>query len=156
MKKLIILFIGFSLLTSCSKDDDNEPNNGNITGEWILTKLNTEMNIAEGVMTAIGEGKDYNAFMTFTDDPNQVTSGGSLTLVQTIYMGSTPISTDETTIDFSNYFSETGQWQLSGNTLTMSGQNSNVSVTVTKLTSNTLIFRYNPDVTTVLTFEFSR
>jgi len=155
MKKLIILFIGFSLLSSCSKDDDNEPNNGSIVGEWRLSKLNTEMNIAEGVMKSIGEGKNYNAFMTFTEEPNQVTSKGSLTLVQTVYMGSTPLGTEEMPIDFSSYFGA-GKWELSGNTLTLSGQSSNVSVTITKLTSNTLIFNYNPDVTTVLTFEFSK
>jgi len=152
MKKLFTLFIGIVLLTSCNKDDDASISAG-IAGEWTLKKLNSEMDL--GAITSIGEGKDYNASMTFSEEPNQVYSQGTVVLEQKLYMNGTLLSTEESTIDFSNQF-ETGQWELSENTLTMSGENSSVSVTVTKLTSNTLIFRYNPDETTTITFEFSK
>lgn len=155
MKKLFILFVGISLLTSCSKDDDNNPINGSIEGSWNLTRLQTEMSISEGLIKSVGEGKDYNAFMKFTDEPNQVTSGGSVGLVQKVYMNGTLLSTDEETIDFNNYFGE-GQWQLSGNNLILSGQNSEVSVTITKLTGNSLVFRYNPNPETKIIFEFKK
>jgi len=153
MKKLFILFIGFILFTSCNNDDDASPVNSSIVGEWTLTKLNAKMDI--GIAQSVGEGKNYNASMSFTENPNQVSSQGTVVLEQKLYMNGTHISTEESTIDFTNQFG-TGQWELSGNTITMSGQDSSVSVTVTKLTSNSLIFRYNPDETTVLTFEFSK
>jgi len=156
MKKLFILFIGISSLTSCSSDDNkNNSINAPIVGEWTLTKLNSEMNLAGGIMQSRGEGKEYNAFMTFTELPNQVSSGGTVILDQTIYMNGTPLSTNEDLINLENTFG-TGEWELLGNTLTMSRQDSSVSVTVTKLTSNTLIFRYAPDETISIIYQFSK
>src|SRR5690606_5230350 len=105
MKKLFILFIGIVLLTSCNKDDDASISAG-IAGEWTLTKLNSEMDL--GFMKSVGEGKDYNASMTFTEQPNQVYSQGTVVLEQKLYMGGTFMGTEESTIDFSNQF-ETGQ-----------------------------------------------
>lgn len=152
MKKLLTLFIGVLLLTSCS-DDDNTSVNASIVGEWSLKKLNTEMDL--GVIRSVGEGKDYNASMTFSEQPNQVFSQGTVGLDQNLYIDGNLLSTEESVINFSNQF-ETGEWELSGNILTLSGQSSSVSINVITLTSNSLIFRYSPDETTIITYEFSR
>ncbi len=155
MKKLLILFIGFSFaLTSCSSDDNGGNTiNASIVGTWTLKKLNSDSDF--GFATATGQGKDYDATLTFNDQPNQVFGSGSVVLELTTYVNGIALSTDEQLISFENQF-ETGQWELSDNKLTLSGQASEVSVTVTKLTSNSLIFRYDTDGTTIITYEFTR
>lgn len=155
MKRLLILFLGFSFtLTSCSSDDDGGNTiNANIVGTWTLTKLNSESDF--GFATATGQGKDYDATLTFNDQPNQVFGSGSVVLELTTYINGVAFTTTDEVISFENQF-ETGQWELSGNELTLSGQASEVTITVTKLTSNSLIFRYDTDGTTIITYEFSR
>lgn len=157
MKKYIlsvVVFISMLLLASCSSDDDGGNTiNANIVGTWTLTKLNSESDF--GVATATGQGKDYNATLTFNDQPNQVFGSGSVVLELTTYINGVAFTTTDEVISFENQF-ETGQWELSGNELTLSGQASEVTITVTKLTSNSLIFRYDTDGTTIITYEFSR
>lgn len=155
MKRLLILFLGFSFtLTSCSSDDDGGNTiNANIVGTWTLTKLNSESDF--GFATATGQGKDYDATLTFNDQPNQVFGSGSVVLELTTYVNGIALSTDEQLISFENQF-ETGQWELSGSKLTLSGEGSQVTATVEKLTSNTLIFRYDPDETMTIKYEFSK
>src|SRR5690554_1513759 len=155
MKKTLILFVGLSLaLASCSSDDNGGNSiNASIVCTWELKNLNSKSDF--GFATSTGQGKDYNAFMTFTDSPNEVSSGRTVVLEQTIYINGTPMSTSEDLISFENTFG-TGQWELSGNTLTMSSDNHSVVVTVTKLTSNTLIFTYDPDETVRITYQFSK
>lgn len=155
MKKLLFLFIGLSFaLASCSSDDNGGNSiNASIVGTWALKKLNSESDF--GFATATGQGKDYNATLTFNDQPNQVFGAGTVGLEVTTYINGVALSTDNQEISFENQF-ETGQWELSGSKLTLSGEGSQVTATVEKLTSNTLIFRYNPDETMTIKYEFSK
>lgn len=155
MKKLLILFIGLSLaMTSCSSDDNGGGAiNGNIVGTWMLTKLTTETNMPG--ISATGQGKNYDATLTFNDEPNEVFGTGSVGLEVTTYINGVSFGTAEEVINFDSQFGA-GQWELSGNTLTLSGEGSAVTVTVLKLTPSSLIFRYDTDGTTIVTYEFSK
>lgn len=155
MKKLLILFVGLSLtIMSCSSDDDGGNSiNGSIVGTWTLTKLTSDTDM--GFATATGQGKNYDGTLTFNDQPNQVFGSGSVVLEITTYINGVALATTEEEISLENQF-ETGQWELSGDQLTLSGAGSSVTVTVLQLTSNSLIFRYDTDGTTIITYEFSR
>lgn len=153
MKNLFIMMLGIICLISCSSDDDNPVNNNSIVGKWKLTKVTTEMTTNN--IYAIGEGTDYNGFMTFEDQPNKVYGEGEVMLEIKVYMDGVLLETMTQTISLANQF-ETGQWEISENTLTLSGSNSSVSVALTELTGSSLKFRYTPNDTNVVNYEFTK
>lgn len=154
MKKIVFLFLAFSFFIGCSGDDDNnEPNPISIIGKWKLTKVTSQMTTSN--VYAVGEGTDYNAFMTFEENPNKVTSEGEVTLEVKVYMDGILIETMYQTLNFDNQFGS-GQWSISGSDLTLSGPDSDVNVTIFESTQNTLKFIYIPNSTNEVNFEFVR
>lgn len=122
MKKVSVLLLSVMFLfTSCSSDDDNSQIDlsVDITGQWDLTEVESEGDSTvtyEGqtvTVTLSGFGKDYDAQVLFTENPNQVSATGTYTMVlTTTFLGIT--QTDEYPIEFSNEF-ESGNWSLEGN-----------------------------------------
>lgn len=145
--------MGLAFLTGCKSDDDNNPTNSAIVGKWKVTKISSEMTTSN--IYAIGEGIDYNGYMTFESNPNKVFGEGEVLLEIKMYMDGALIETMQQTISFANQF-ETGQWEISGSILTLSGQNSDVSLSVLELNENTMRLQYTPTDTNVVKYEFTR
>lgn len=124
MKKICGLLLGvFFVFASCSSDDDNNQVDlsVDITGQWELTGMEGE---GESTVTYEGQtvtvnlsgfGKDFDAQIQFTDDPNEVIPTGTFTLVLTAtFFGIS--ETEEYPINISNEL-QTGTWSIVGNQL---------------------------------------
>lgn len=150
MKKVFFLSLitVFSLVfTSCSNDEDAVSNasESEITGTWNLTALETKNGRSDTnfdgtsiptTFTAVG--KDFNTVVTFSENPNIVTSEGSYTtVVTTTVMGET--STEEET---GEDFFESDEWRLDGSTLYFGSGEEEVGFTITELTDSKISLRY--------------
>lgn len=155
MKKVFFLSLitVFSLVfTSCSNDEDAVSNasESEITGTWNLTALETKDGRSDTnfdgtsiptTFTAVG--KDFNTVVTFSENPNIVTSEGSYTtVVTTTVMGET--STEEET---GEDFFESDEWRLDGSTLYFGSGEEEVGFTITELTDSKISLRYEIDET---------
>jgi hypothetical protein len=155
MKKVFFLSLitVFSLVfTSCSNDEDAVSNasESEITGTWNLTALETKNGRSDTnfdgtsiptTFTAVG--KDFNTVVTFSENPNIVTSEGSYTtVVTTTVMGET--STEEET---GEDFFESDEWRLDGSTLYFGSGEEEVGFTITELTDSKMSLRYEIDET---------
>ncbi|MET3730880.1 lipocalin family protein [Moheibacter stercoris] len=153
MRTIFILMVGILFLTACKGDDDNNPVTPDIAGKWKVTKITSEMTTSS--IYAIGEGIDYNGYMTFESNPNKVFGEGEVLLEIKMYIDGVLVETMQQTISLANQF-ETGQWEISGNNLTLSGQNSDVTMTITEINNNTMKLTYTPTDTNVVKYEFTR
>lgn len=94
-----------------------------MTGNWEITDLSyagTGTSTSGGVTLNIslaGEGMDYDAFLSFSDGPEQYTATGNydITLTTTVPGLPAPIVSQQTNV---NLFG-TGAWALSGNQVTL-------------------------------------
>ncbi|TDS10871.1 hypothetical protein DFQ03_3762 [Maribacter caenipelagi] len=155
MKKVFFLSLitVFSLVfTSCSNDEDAVSNasESEITGTWNLTALETKDGRSDTnfdgtsiLTTFTAVGKDFNTVVTFSENPNIVTSEGSYTtVVTTTVMGET--STEEET---GEDFFESDEWRLDGSTLYFGSGEEEVGFTITELTDSKISLRYEIDET---------
>ncbi|WP_116772446.1 hypothetical protein [Maribacter litoralis] len=155
MKKIFFstLLSVFALaFTSCSNDEDAVTNasEAEIVGTWNLTALETKDGRSDTnfdgtsiptTFTAVG--KDFDTVVTFSENPNIVTSEGSYTtVVTTTVMGET--STDEET---GEDFFESDEWRLDGSTLYFGSGEEEVGFTITELTDSKMSLRYEIDET---------
>jgi hypothetical protein len=124
MKKICVLIVGvFFIFTACSSDDDNNQVDlsVDITGQWELTEMESEGESTvtyEGQIITVnlsGFGKDFDAQIQFTENPNEVIPTGTFTLVLTAtFLGFS--ETDEYPVDLSSEL-QTGTWSIVGNQL---------------------------------------
>lgn len=122
-KVLGLVLLSVFMLTSCDKDEEDDlstgETNGNIVGVWRIVDYNYDgktTSTVQGIeivsdFTAIG--KNMDATMSFTEDPNELTSSGSydVELTQTV-AGQETVQTVPI-----NGFETVGSWDRNGNEL---------------------------------------
>lgn len=160
MKKVSILFVSLLFVfASCSSDDDNTDNQVevDVTGSWEVTAL-------EGEGEATGEfsgqtvtipfemlGKDFDAQMLFTEDPNEIIPTGTLTLeITTIFLGQT--NTTEELVDFSTEFVTASSWSIEGNILTYERDGQTQTAEIITLTQNKMVL-LTEEIREIMGFE---
>lgn len=153
MKRLaLLLFLaGSTLFVSCGDDDDAiEINESLIPGEWNLTEIRSENGKASTTIEGVPvsgdysiSGKDYTATVTFTEataenEPNTVTGSGGFTLVASVTIPTQdPIEVEQNIPEFIG----SGEWSVSGNTLTVTVQNETTSYEITSLTEQSMTLK---------------
>lgn len=149
MKKISILFLSFLFVfASCSKDDDNTPNQVDstidITGSWELTGMEYEGESSQTVqgqtitMDYVGVARDIDAQVVFTENPNEVTSTGSYTIDLTMnYLGQT--ITQDYFLDFSDYITSASSWSIDGNEMTFESEGEVQTAEIVTLTQNMMV-----------------
>ncbi|WP_339841202.1 hypothetical protein [uncultured Maribacter sp.] len=155
MKKYLLLSILTAytvILSSCSKDEDGVSNatEAQIVGSWNLTALeatdgrsNTTIEDTSIPATFNAVGKDFDTIVTFSEEPQIVTSEGSYTTVlTTTIMGQT--ETDEQ--DGEDFF-QSNEWRLDGSTLYFGSGDDEVGFTIIELNDSKISLRYNLDET---------
>jgi len=155
MKKYFLLsFIGiFTLVfSSCSNDKDGVSNasEDSIIGTWNLTALeatdgrsNTTIEDTSIPATFNAIGKDFDTIVTFSEEPQLVTSEGSYTSVlTTTIMGQTETEEQE-----GEDFFQSDEWRLDGNILYFGTGDEEVGFTIIELNDSKMSLRYNLDET---------
>tara|TARA_R110000744_G_scaffold35163_4_gene81733 strand:+ start:1513 stop:2040 length:528 start_codon:yes stop_codon:yes gene_type:complete len=155
MKKLFLLsiFTVFTLVfSSCSKDEDGVSNasESKITGSWNLTALETTDGTSDtdfdgtSIPTTFDAiGKDFNTVVTFSEEPQIVTSEGSYTTVlTTTVLGETTTQEEEG----ENFF-QSDEWRLDGNILYFGTGEEEIGLAITELTDTKMSLRYKLDET---------
>lgn len=163
MKKyfFLTLLTTFTLLfTSCSKDDDGvSASDADIIGVWNLTAFEVtdgSIEIVAEEQSVVSEleilGKDFDATVTFGEDPKIVTSEGTFNAtVTTTTMGQT--ETEET--EGEDFF-ENKPWSIEGSILTIGSGAEAQGFTITNLTDSRMDLRYVLDETAeVLGFTYA-
>lgn len=137
MKKLIIPFLLFFVILSCSKDEVNL-----LVGTWTMDALSATGTIVDnGVTTNLaGTGIAFNnTNLVVTENPNVITSTGSVTTAVTATLGGLT-DLDTVDVDFGDGTMET--WSQSGNTLTSYANSDTSTFTVVTNTSSSLVLSY--------------
>lgn len=155
MKKFFLLsvFTAFTLIfSSCSKDEDGVSNasEASIIGTWNLTALeatdgrsDTSFDGTSIPTTFTAVGKDFNSIVTFSEEPQIVTSEGSYTSVlTTTIMGETSTEEEE-----GEDFFQSDEWRLDGNILYFGTGDEEIGLTITELTDSKMSLRYKLDET---------
>ncbi|TDT38689.1 lipocalin-like protein [Maribacter spongiicola] len=151
MKKVFLLsIIALSLVfTSCSNDEDavSNANESEIIGTWNLTALETkdgksntdfDGNSIETTFSSVG--KDFDTIITFSEDPQNVTSEGSYTtILTTTFMG----ESQSEEIEGDDFF-QSDKWRLDGSTLYfVSADGEEIGLTITELTDSKMNLKYD-------------
>ncbi len=153
MKKFaLFLFLAtITLFVSCGDDDDPIViDQSLIPGAWDLTEVRSENGKASATVQGIplsGDysitGKDYAASAVFTEaasesEPNTVTGSGGFTLVASFTLPTQdPIEIEETIPELIG----TGEWTVSGNTLSITVQQETTSYEITSLTEQSMTLK---------------
>ncbi|MBU3011798.1 lipocalin family protein [Polaribacter vadi] len=139
--KIIFLTLLISLFYACevSNTSDVEINTLDLVGTWSLTNIvidDAVINITSPVVLTVtgnGFGKDLNASLTFSENPNLAVINGDFTFVLN-YNSSGETHTEELYLD-DIFFNDTfgflsSSWQLDGNTLTLNegGEQLNIDI----------------------------
>ncbi len=149
MKKISILFASFLFVfASCSSDDDNTDtqvdSTVDITGSWELKAMEYE---GESTQTAGGQtltvtyeafGKDFDAQVVFTEDPNEVTSTGTYTIEMTMTSMGQSI-TQDFPVDVSEEFISASEWSIDGNVMTLISEGETQTAEIITLTQNLMV-----------------
>lgn len=143
MKKILVLFVFSAFIFGC-ETSDNETPTASIIGVWNGVSINfTGTGNAEiqGVPVTAdvdGEGYDIDYTVTFTEDPNTVTSIGAISVEATATIqGQTYTESEEgVTLDFS------GPWSQDGNILTLTIEGEEVIANIVELTETSLLLQF--------------
>lgn len=137
--KLLLLSVAVTLF-SCGDDEDPLPTTKAMVGTWQVSAIDykgtTTTTLAGATAKAdyTGTGKDMNLTATFTENPNNVTTQGSYTVVmKTTVDGKT--QTNE--VEFDEAFSN-GSWSLNGRELTITSADGPETVTIVEQSATTL------------------
>ncbi|GAA3627608.1 lipocalin family protein [Flavivirga jejuensis] len=143
MKKLNILFIALTLiLTACSSDDAASPEiTESIVGTWKGVSVDysgTTVTSVEGeTINAdyLGEAYDVNYSLTFTEDPNNLTSTGTFSVkLTTTVLGQTTTENIENLKPTGD-----GTWEITDNELIITTDNEEGIMRIMKLTDSELV-----------------
>jgi len=141
MKKLkfLLLVTFIALLSSCTSNDNNvNITDNDLIGEWNLTEFrldNGSVTYTEDGNSQSGTfsftGSNFNATLTFGENPKVVTAAGTFTISSTAtYMGQTETdSEDIDTSDAPNGMAGSN-WSLNNGVLTFSQNGENVQAEV--------------------------
>lgn len=146
LKKIIILFSSVLFIISCTTDEesmaDTNADAKNLIGTWLLSeitqdgKVETEIQGVPVSGTITSFGKDIDAQVTFTENPDNYTTSGSYTDVITIKaLGQT--FNEEQLISINNILGN-GSWTLNQGILTLTHSNDIQAAKIIELTSVTL------------------
>jgi len=150
--KLLLFTALISLTISCSKDDDkpSQQNNGDIVGVWKGTTVDysgTSETSGQGqniTSTFNGEAYDVNYTLTFTEDPNKVVSDGSYSVELTTTTNGQTVTQNLEGLEFLS----SGDWAISGNSLSVTVNNETDDMTIVQLSDDTLVLK-GQDITTM-------
>ena len=152
MKKLslFLFLICSTFLISCSNDDDSSSliiDENLILGEWNLTGHVTEngRTVTEGLgQTLVAEystiGKDFDATLTFLENPKTyISEGGYTGVTTTTFQGQTTTEEIITPDVLTN-----GEWSIENNKLiVVDPNNETLSFEVLTLNENEMVLRHN-------------
>jgi len=153
LKKFIVLFSVTLLFISCNNDEAVlQIENSQILGLWKLTELTedgTTTTTAQGIdlsATFTAYGKNIDAEVNFTENPNKFVSSGSYTsVITTVVLGQQTVQ--EVPI---NDFIGTGDWEVNGNIITVTSNGEENSAEILELNESMLKlkFVYNQEFST--------
>lgn len=152
-KHLLLAGFAFLALAGCKDDEDSvNINPALLVGDWEPIELYCDD--GEAVTNALGleikatysfEGTDFNATLTFTDNPNRYSSSGSLTYdITTTVQGTT--ETESLTV--SDFFGS-GEWEINGDVITQFPDDGSPaqSTKILELSEDKLRLRFDQDIT---------
>ncbi|TLP78813.1 hypothetical protein [Maribacter sp. ACAM166] len=155
MKKYVLLSViavCTLVFSSCSKDEDGVSgvSEVSIIGAWNLTALeatdgksDTNFDGTSIPATFNAMGKDFDTVVTFSEEPQIVTSEGSYTTVlTTTILGETSTEEEE-----GEDFFESDEWRLGGSILYFGTGEEEVGFAITDLTDSKISLRYTLDET---------
>ncbi len=165
MKKIsfILFLLTTTLFVACDDDDSSEDDGGSeitasIVGDWSLVGFNidngatvTEFSGQSFTVDYSSYGTDFDTQVSFSEDPNIVSSSGSYTTVLTYSF----LGAEETQEVPSQEFNIVGTWNLTDNQLTISNTEGEYVATVITLTETSLVFEIeiDEDLSSVSGFE---
>ncbi|MGQ3678324.1 MULTISPECIES: hypothetical protein [Tenacibaculum] len=146
MKKILFVFSISFLLFSCSDSNDLvEISNDDLVGKWNLIELTSNVtnkfsyqgNTVKSTTSIYG--KNYNFSMTFSDNPNEYSTEGSLTIVtETNTNGE--VETQE--IESGSIMDlESGEWEIKGNKLITKNNDVSSEIIIDSYTENKLVLK---------------
>lgn len=144
--KFFILFIGLSVLASCSDDDTNNSNNVSVVGNWLVTGIDyggtSSIEVpGEDIITSVftGTGTDMDLEITFDDNPNNYSTSGDYSVLLDV---NTQGITQQQTWTNQGFIGD-GTWDRSGNTLTITDSSGQENVTtIQTLNETTLVIEW--------------
>jgi len=144
--KLFTVVCFIILVTSCTSDDmtalDTRAQASDLVGTWNLIEESQEGTgkvTLQGIPvtgTITSMGKDFDATITFTENPNILMAAGSYTEVITASFA-TINRTEEIPVVLNNELSQ-GAWSLNEGVITLSGGSEIQDVNIIELTSTRL------------------
>jgi len=153
LKKIVVLFSATLLFTSCNSDDAVlQIDNSQILGTWKLIELEengTTVTTTQGTSitaTLSAFGKDIDAELTFTENPNKFVSLGSYVSVITTEVLGQQI-TQEVPI---NNFLGSGDWEINGNSMSVSTNGEEDMAEIIELNESRLKLKYTTSEETTL------
>ncbi|PQJ82153.1 lipocalin family protein [Polaribacter glomeratus] len=147
--KLLFLFIAIPLLFACEVNTSSKPDitSGDLVGTWSLTNLRIDsaiLNITSPdplTITASGFGKNYNASITFDENPNQVSVDGNFNFELTYTNGQT--YTKNFYLDailLNNTFgSSSSSWQIDNNILSLIKSGEIINIEIMEYTGSKIV-----------------
>ncbi|MDO6472924.1 hypothetical protein [Maribacter sp. 1_MG-2023] len=151
MKKVFLLSIitVFTLVfTSCSNDDDGAVSSATeeeVVGTWNLTALEATDGRSDTTIegttipaTFKAVGKDFQTIVTFSEDPQVVTSEGSYTTV----LSTTIAGENDTQEQEGEDFFASEKWRLDGSTLYFGSGEEEIGYTIVELNDSKMSLRY--------------
>lgn len=155
-KNLLVIIASVFLLSYCSSNENENIDESSILkGTWNLVAqtLNSTITISDGTETEVinvsSVAKDFDFRITFSENPNTMSSQGSFKTVTTTSMTGQPDRIEESISTSSEGVLE-GTWTLSANTLIINPNNDEmelISGEVTIVNDNTIMFSANLNVT---------
>ena len=144
-KQFFILFL-VTILISCSSNEttNNFVLENDLLGEWNINSMHTDQGTAtiyaNGVAlygTFSANGSSINMTTSFNENPNTVSSQGSLTANANVsFLGEN--YNDEIDLSTAAGFIPSGTWSLADNVLTFSSQNQNMLTDIISFDADTL------------------
>jgi len=151
LKKLIFIFSVTLLFISCNDDESVlQIENSQILGTWNLTELTedgTTTTSSQGFdisATFSAYGKNINAEVTFTENPNEFASSGSyISVLTTEILGQQTVQ--EVPI---NNFIGSGDWEINGNIMTSTANGEESTAEILELNESILKLKIIEEIET--------
>lgn len=147
--KLLLLFIIIPILFSCEVNTTSQADitSTDLVGTWNLTNFkidNAILNILSpdpATITASGFGKNYNASITFTENPNQVSVDGNFDFELTYTNGQTYIENiylDATLLN-NTFGSSSSSWRIDNNILSLIESREIINIEIIEYTGSKIV-----------------
>jgi outer membrane lipoprotein-sorting protein len=144
LNKLFFAIIMACIVISSCESNEEGIDFASLVGNWALTDIH---GTTESVVTASNqtvtststqEGVNYNAFVEFTENPNEFIGTGSATIsLTTTVTGIGTSSSQYDTLPLDN-----GTWEIIGNQIIIDG-NSEMPATILELSDTTFRIQFN-------------